>query len=551
MTTCTPRRPMLVALAAIGVMLLTTAGRVEQSILVKIERQQPASAAAQTLADVNGLQELQSGWVAEASSEVVARLRAAGLALTVLDPSPTGKRYFVVLATAASSDASKLSSEGSVLPLEDRVWLVASADDNLRERLPREFAVVPLSLSPAAWLRPSFDTAGRPRSVSRPTAAASVQAPDARIAEAVGDVSGERIAGTIRRLESYESRYAPTAGLTAAGNYLHDQLRQLGLQAEYDDFTFGAANSPATNIIATLPGRSSPSEVVLITAHYDSTSDGRPAVAPGADDNASGTAAVLEAARVLAARPFDFSIRFIAFSAEEAGLYGSRHYAQLARARGERIIGAINLDMVAYADRLPEELEVFANPTSEWLAARFESSAAAYAALPTRKTVNASVRASDHAPFWDAGYSAVLCIEDYPLTNPFYHRTSDRFETLNMEFATGVTKASVAVVAGLAQPLALVPAPTDLAVQTDTLRSLFARARRNTVSWSPSASAAGYYVYRATSSHGSYRRLNASPVRGTSFTDDLVPASLASYYVVTAVDAQGRESNYSAEAGGQ
>jgi hypothetical protein len=361
-------------------------------------------------------------------------------------------------------------------------------------------------------------------------------------------VSADRLAGTIRTLEGYQTRYATTANLAAAGNYLYDRFRDLGLQVEYDDFTFTSANYPASNIVATIPGRPSPGDVVILCAHYDSYSDQRPANAPGADDNASGTSAVLEAARVLASTPLDFTVKLIAFSAEEWGLYGSRHYAQEARNHGDRIIAVVNLDMIAFADQLPEDLDVTANPASEWLADRFAATTAAYTTLAVLRRVNASSRSSDHAPFWDQGYSAVECIEDEPLRSPYYHRVTDRFETLTMAFAESVARAAVAVVADLAQPVGVLPGPSGLSAQTEMLRSLFSRAKRTALQWSAVAGASGYNVYRSTASHGTYRRVNGSPVAATSYVDELVPAGVASFYVVTAVDAQGRESNYSAEA---
>lgn len=550
MNLATRRTARLGALFVLAAVLLGASPQVDRAtVLLKIERQQAAGVTAATLAETHGLQELQSGWVAEASGEVAARLGREGVRLTVLDPAPAGKQYFLIFARTPNPPA--VSSLTAALPLEEGVWLVAAADDRLRERLPGELDVAPLSLSPPARVRPYFEAAGAVHSLPRSRATDALAAPDARIAAAVAAVSTDRLAATIRELEGFQSRYATTTNLAAAGNYLFDQFRGRGHAAEYDDFTFSSFGYPATNIVATLPGRASAADVVIIGAHYDSFSDRRPTLAPGADDNASGTSVVMEAARVLAGMPFDFTIRFVAFSAEEWGLYGSRHYAEAARQRGERIIGMVNLDMVGFVDRAPEELETIVNPASEWMADRFGTAAATYAPLAVRKVVNASSRSSDHAPFWDAGYSALECIEDLPLTNPYYHKTTDRFETLDMTFVSAVAKAAVALVAELAQPVGPVATPTGLQVTPETARSLFARAKRYVLRWSPAPGATGYNVYRATAPHGSYRRVNATVVREAAFTDAFVSPTLPAYYVVTAVDAQGRESNYSTEASGQ
>jgi Zn-dependent M28 family amino/carboxypeptidase len=205
--------------------------------------------------------------------------------------------------------------------------------------------------------------------------------------------------------------------------------------------------------VATLPGKIAPQRVVIICAHYDSTSNQSTTLAPGADDNASGTAAVMEIARVLANTSFDYTIKFICFSAEEWGLYGSKHYAQEAKSREEKIMGVINLDMIGYADLMPEDLDVFVNQTSEWLANRHIIMGKLYGPLDILKTINPSMKSSDHSAFWDQGYNAMLGIEDYGLKNPYYHKTTDTFDTLNMDFATSVTKIALTVVADLAQPI--------------------------------------------------------------------------------------------------
>ncbi len=119
---------------------------------------------------------------------------------------------------------------------------------------------------------------------------------------------------------------------------------------------------------------------------------------------------------------------------------------------GEKILGVLNMDMIAYPDALPEDLDIFANASSEWLANRFALCARQYAGVSLIRTVNPSVRASDHSPFWDQGYSALLAIEDYPVRSPYYHKTTDVLATLNLEFAAAVTKIVLAVAAGLAQP---------------------------------------------------------------------------------------------------
>ncbi len=384
-------------------------------------------------------------------------------------------------------------------------------------------------------------------------------AEDRGIATVAGAVSAARLRAGIGELESFQTRDATTAAAVAAANFLYDSFVRFGLDTAYEDFTFTAevdgvrvTGLPASNVIATIPGTVSPEEILIVGAHYDSWSRGGTArtFAPGADDNASGTAAILETARVLAGRRFDFTVRIVAFGAEEYGLHGSRFHAQAARAKGERIIGVLNLDMIGYVDRPPEDLDLVVNAASQWLATRFTEAAAGYAPLPTAPLLDPTERASDHAPFWDNGYSALLAIEDRVVTNPYYHRTTDTIETLDLAFATTVTRATAAAAAELAQ-LSRDPAPpAGLRVEALALRSPFARVKIARLSWSaPVGGAAGYHVYRSTTSHLQYRRLTTEAIRTTSFDDWILERPDDTYYyVVTAVDGTGAESNPSAEA---
>ena len=206
------------------------------------------------------------------------------------------------------------------------------------------------------------------------------------------------------------------------------------------------------NVVATKPGTVTDDQVI-ICGHYDSISEDPYNLAPGADDNATGTAAVLEAARVLAPYSYERTIKFICFSGEEMGPYGSGAYVDSIQDAGDVIIGAINVDMIGYVDLAPESIDVIGNAASEWLADFTEDCGDAYVpGLPRLKTIDETSMGSDHASFWLAGYSALELIEDSPPTNPYYHSTGDTLGNLNKPFATDVVKLAVAALAELALP---------------------------------------------------------------------------------------------------
>jgi len=182
-----------------------------------------------------------------------------------------------------------------------------------------------------------------------------------------------------------------------------------------------------------------------------------PEIAPGADDNASGTIAAIEAARVMQNYAFEYSIRFMAFSGEEFGLYGSEYYAQQAYTQGDSMRGVFNADMIAYSDAQPEDLEVIgkiSNPSCDWLADFFIAAADTYTTLPTSKHLTSNWIPSDNQSFLDYGYAALLGIEDYGVTNPWYHSPGDTIGSgyNDNAFCTEVIKAHVAAVAIMAVP---------------------------------------------------------------------------------------------------
>jgi hypothetical protein len=535
-----PARLVLLAAALAGLCAAGAGQPPSQASLLRMAKAQPLDVPAQWLDGVTPIEELDTAWIARAPAEVVSSLRARGVVVDELPAAPPGHAYYLVF-DASPDEWVRLGETGQAFPGGTSTWLMVAPDTRPRSVIPPRLpfkqvigpAVGPVVLSPAAI--PDAPV---------PSASAGA-APSAAAAELAALVSEALLTRTVADLEGFVTRYAPTSNCEAAGAYLLDAFRDLGYAAESDYFTVGTTTRFTTrNIVATLPGRADPARVVIVGAHYDSYSDQRDTVAPGADDNASGVAAVMEAARLLAPVPLDFTVRFIAFGAEEVGLLGSQHYAQAARERGEQIVGVINLDMIAYADRLPEDLDIVGNGASSWLAGRM----AAAAGMPSVRHVLTTF-ASDCSPFWQVGVASVCGIEDVSPSNPYYHRTTDRLETLNLDLLAAITRATVSTLVDLAQPVGVVAPPTALVARSHVSASLFLRARTVLLEWqAPAPGASGYNVYRATTSHGAYQRLNTAPVRETSFADALVDARQDLFYVVTAVDGGGRESNLSGEA---
>ena len=489
-------------------------------------------------------QELGSCLLALADREDIILLRRNGVRFSILARN-AAERDILVVRTDSPEALAALRSAGKAISVEPGTavfWTeTGSPSEAVPAGLPRKVLssrTVRMDLRPAA-------SAGRP--------APQAVAQDPLVETIVSLVSSSDLSSDVQSLQDFQTRYASTSNCEASGQYIYNAFSGLGLDdVRFAPFTFSGSYS-SRNVVAKKTGETYPGDIVIICAHYDSTSPSasRQTLAPGADDNASGTAAVLEAARVLAAFPVDFTVRFIAFSAEEWGLYGSRAYAAAARQAGESIVGVINLDMIAYANAMPEDLQVIVNPASGWLADRFLVSAANYGVLGATKTIDASFVYSDHAPFWDSGYPALLAIEDDPLTNPYYHKTTDTLDKINLDFFTSATRASVGLLAELAQPLreGYPKTPKGLAAAPVVYSSLFNALKAVRLTWSSQSDAAGYNVYRTNFSHLDYIKVNDSPVVGTMYSDSDVRTDLPYYYVVTAVGATGLESSRSREAG--
>jgi len=206
------------------------------------------------------------------------------------------------------------------------------------------------------------------------------------------------------------------------------------------------------SVVATKPGTVSDDQVI-ICGHFDSTSEDPYNLAPGADDNASGSAGVIEAARVMAPYPYERTVKYICFSGEEMGPYGSGAYVDSVQQAGDVIVGALNLDMIGYVDSVPEDVDIVANTASEWLADLTVDCGTVYVpTLPMLEIIDDTRSGSDEISFWLAGYSALTMIEDSPPVYPKYHTTGDTLGLLTKTFATDVVKLAVATLAEVAVP---------------------------------------------------------------------------------------------------
>jgi len=258
---------------------------------------------------------------------------------------------------------------------------------------------------------------------------------------------------TIQTRNTYQ-----TTPIQKATQYCFEYFQSLGLSASYQSYSEDGVSG--RNVFAVQTGSVHPNNIYIICAHLDDMPGG--SIAPGADDNASGSAAVLLAASALRLRRFENTIRYVLFTGEEQGLYGSYAYAAAADAAGDNILGALNFDMIAYDSDDDGVGEVYwgSLSASKTLADLLIDTNTVYAlGLDPQLYSTGSEDWSDHASFWDAGYPAILGIESDNDFNPDYHTTGDNRANCNGPYAASFAKAAVGTVARLAV-LVAVPSPT-------------------------------------------------------------------------------------------
>ena len=209
----------------------------------------------------------------------------------------------------------------------------------------------------------------------------------------------------------------------------------------------------ANNLYVTKQGLTYPDKYYIICAHYDAISQNSLGRAPGADDDATGTATVLEAARILANYDFQYSIRFILFAGEEQGLVGSRAYAKSAFNKGEQIEGVIAIDMIGYDGNGDGVMGIDARQGNGSLKIKslLESNIEAWQ-LPLIPTY-LDGGGSDHKSFWEQGYPAVLLSENNPYSNPNIHSVNDTYSAVNGLFFQANAKLAIGSLANLARPI--------------------------------------------------------------------------------------------------
>lgn len=290
----------------------------------------------------------------------------------------------------------------------------------------------------------------------------SIEAPqlvngkDPKVSLFLDDIQSDSLKKTVLWLQGKSSRFFLHENRREIAISIRDRFRSIGYQnARIDSFFLSvnwsgmAYSTWQYNVVARLEGKSSPGKVFLIGAHYDSYSAPQNPFlfAPGADDNASGVAGIVEIARVLKKRGFvpKNSIEFVAFAAEEIGLKGSADYAVRAAANKVDIAAMLNLDMISYSpDTNPDTwmVNVMNYDNSADLQTQIVECGKRYTKL-TFFNSNTNIKRGDSFSFYQQGFKAAFVISEF-YSDPYYHTINDTADKYNYPFCREVVAVSCA-----------------------------------------------------------------------------------------------------------
>jgi aminopeptidase YwaD len=313
------------------------------------------------------------------------------------------------------------------------------------------FAGTPGTLAIGTPHRPAFvqnleelvDVEVEHRSV--PSHPVSPSTTDVNITELVQQLNEALISSYLENLTAFGPRETGTESCNQAAQYLYNTFTNIGLEVRYHNYTDDAVSG--SNVEATLLG-ADPTNIFIICGHYDSVPDG-----PGADDDGSGVAVVLAAAELMSKYEFGHTVRFVAFSGEEQGLIGSRHYAEDAYNNNESIVAVLNADMIGYTaiGSDGKQGKIFENPASEWIVEFTQDISVLYTDyIDIQLIPQGETWGSDHYYFWEYGYDAVFYHEFH--FNDYYHSANDTIAHMNLTYSTRFSRLILATLATMALP---------------------------------------------------------------------------------------------------
>ena len=260
----------------------------------------------------------------------------------------------------------------------------------------------------------------------------------------VGLVRQDSLYNYIDRLQAFQTRYLTTDSVLKARDWLVSKFQEFGY-ADVRTDTLYVGQTACHNVICFKPGTDESNKIIVIGAHYDSYNGDSPTeiFAPGADDNASGTAVILELARIFKDVDLKKSILFVAFSAEEVGLFGSNYMAQTLYQQGADVECMLNFDMDSYTADEYDDMSIFYDQLKVYgdvMASSATRLTSLYPVFPT-----SGIGGSDNASFGQFGFQTSFA-EEGDFNYPGWHHDIDVITTLDFPYFTELVKMAVGAV---------------------------------------------------------------------------------------------------------
>jgi hypothetical protein len=411
----------------VAIVILTFAQVHAEPVLIKLTLEKFSDYENAISLGVVAYQKFDDFVLAEFESERLKELDQFDLRYQVVDEKPWSEEYFLVSPVEGVAKVN-LELYGKIL-LEDPEWqLIKTSQEKAFELVSMGYEVTHIrhKAKPLRYKSPIKVTKEAFRY-------------SADINSLVNLVSEDSLRTWVQRLQNFQTRYSYSDSILKARDWLYEKFISFGIDSVWLHHYYDVSDQ--WNVVATVVGTEKPDKVIVVGGHYDSIVSGagtdRLVWAPGADDNATGTAATLEMARIIALNPLPVTVMFVTFAQEEQGLIGSDYFAEYLHNNNTDVKLMINSDMIAHSVDLDPDVLIYADPSAMEFVNIMIQMANVYTYL--NPSYEGSAANSDHHSFYQWGYDAVFAHEG-DFFSFGWHKNYDVVDSLNFPYMKEVVK---------------------------------------------------------------------------------------------------------------
>ena len=412
---------------------LSIAERVDDRYLIAVELDQNMDISELEKMELNVYHMFEQTLIAGASEQDIKRLTHFGFQIRLIDDYPENNTYFLV--TNKRGGEGRPAIESPIIYDADKTFIIKNDLPDIKNLASQGFVYTKIKKHPGIYKSENL--------ISQHKTSASL---DSLVSTILAEIDVDSVRYVIQSLQDFGTRFLLADTRDSVAAWIRDQFQMMGYTDVVLDEFHNSWIETQKNVVATLPGSKDPESVFVIGGHHDSITGTDPwTFAPGADDNASGTAAVLEIARIIRKSGYqpEVTLKFVTFAAEEYGLFGSWDFAEKALSADMNIKLMINHDMISHTNYSVETSTVDINyytGSEEFRELAINNTEKFTVLSPNIGSQNSG--GSDSYSFWASGFPAVY-FEEHDFS-PYYHSNNDIIDNYSMEFCTEVIKASCA-----------------------------------------------------------------------------------------------------------